>query len=386
MNWRAIKKEDTTFYKGMAILMIVTHNFMHLFPNPKENQFDYHAQRVLDFLQLSYAEPENIIRFSLSFLGHYGVQVFVFLSAYGLMVKYLTEKPQYWLFMWHRWIKIVPIFLLAILLWMLLEGWVVGGHGILGPVKILYWNLEPLILKALLISNLIPDYSMQPIGPWWFVPFIFQFYLIFPMLRYLINRFGNICLLVLSVASIAVAIKTQGKIGGLNIYFTVLGHLPVFCLGMYLAQKRELNFRTPWLLTATAIIVFILGNFNQSWWHLNQVAFLIVLLAIFAAIQPHLQKSGIVSRGLLFYGSISMPLFLVNGFTREPFISMAIEHDHWLLNLLFCLASLLFSTVVACILSRAATLIISGINSESPQTFFSQVGRKLNIGNIARAN
>ncbi len=385
MTWQPLDKNDSTLLKGMAILLIVTHNFMHLFPSPKENQFDFDPQRVMDFLSLAYAEPENLIRFSLSFLGHFGVQVFVFLSAYGLIINYAANKPGYGRFLWQRWVKIFPAFLLAIPLWLLLEGWLLVGYGILGPVKLLYWNLEPLILKVLLISNFLPDYALPPVGPWWFIPFIFQFYLVFPLLHQFNSRFGVNGLLALSIASVLIAILTQGKIAGVNIYFTVLGHLPVFCLGIALATRNQVSLKNPWLLLTATFIVYILGNFYQWFWHISHIAFLILLLVAFGALLKPVKKSVSIRNVLMFFGNLSMPLFLVNGFTREPFISQAMSHDHWFLTLLFCLASLATATVVALVLSWLTKICLSNVNSESPGVFFNELGKKLALRNTAHS-
>lgn len=41
------------------------------------------------------------------------------------------------------------------------------------------------------ISNILPGFGLPPVGPWWFIPFIMQFYAIWPMLRRLTNKFGG---------------------------------------------------------------------------------------------------------------------------------------------------------------------------------------------------
>lgn len=362
MYLRTLNKADTTLLKGFAILLIAAHNFMHLFPGPLENQFYFDPQRTLDFLNLTYSEPENILRTSLSFLGHLGVQVFVFLSAYGLMKKHRNNAPTYWRFIGQRWLKIFPSFLLAILFWLIIEGWVVGGYGILGPVKVLYWNIDYLLLKVSLISNFIPGMSLQPMGPWWFIPLIFQFYFIFPFLLRLDSRFGPKSLLALSVASILLASLTNGMIGELNIYFTVLGHLPVLCLGLYLAHSETIEIQQPMHLVLSALGLFVLGNFHPVAWHLNHIAALLLMIALFQTTRNHIKGTATLKNILLFYGNISMPLFLVNGFTREPFISLAILHDHWLLTISLCLTSLAAATLVAMALARLVNILLTEVD------------------------
>lgn len=373
MYWNALDKIDSNLYKGIAILMIVMHNFMHRFPIPSENEFDFSPEKFLDFLHIASTQPESFIRISLSFFGHFGVQIFTFLSAYGLTKKYLRRKPDYWIFIWQRAIKIYPAFLLAICAWLAFKGWGTQPFDLLGPVKLLASSITPLILKLSLLANFIPSAYFSPVGPWWFIPFIFQFYLIFPLLRHLFNRYGSEALLFLSISGMLFSMLNQGKIGNLNIYFTVLGHLPEFCLGIYLANKDSAPIRVSKLIILLALIIFILGNLYEPLWHANHISFLILLLAGFSAITKNIKNTKKLKQTLLFFGSISMPLFLVNGFLRKPFFDLANSYNYWLLTIALCLLSLAFSTVVALVVGKMESYIMSRIDTKSPASLYKQI-------------
>lgn len=378
MNWKTLDKIDSSLYKGIAILMIVTHNFMHLFPVPKENEFGFYPDRFFNLLHLVFNEPENIIRASLSFFGHFGVQIFVFLSAYGLAKKYSVHKLTYWPFIWQRILKIYPAFILAILAWLIITGWFSEWRGLLGPVRVLYWNIEGLFLKLSLLSNFISGQSLSPVGPWWFIPFIFQFYFIFPYLLYLYSRWGGSILLIISTMSIILSMAVQGEIGGLNIYFTILGHLPEFCLGIYLARRdSDVSIRIPMLIILLAFVMYSLGNIYEIFWYANHISFLILLLAIFGYLIPIIKRNSTIREVLLFFGAISMPLFLVNGFLRQPFITWAKDYNYWLLTLALCLISLLISIIVALALSKIEKRLMSKVNSESPISLYLQIKNNL---------
>ena len=75
--------------RGIAILAIVLHNFAHwLRPMVKENEYAF-AQHNADRLMTELLHPSAVLpAHLLSFFGHYGVPVFIFLSAYGLVMKY----------------------------------------------------------------------------------------------------------------------------------------------------------------------------------------------------------------------------------------------------------------------------------------------------------
>lgn len=52
MNWTKLTKQDTQLYKGVAIFMIVYHNFMHSFPSPKENEFTFSRDRFIELFHM----------------------------------------------------------------------------------------------------------------------------------------------------------------------------------------------------------------------------------------------------------------------------------------------------------------------------------------------
>lgn len=358
MKWVPLNRNDAALYKGIAILMIVTHNFMHLFPEPKQNEFSFYSEGLYDLLSLMWHEPGDIVRVSLSFFGHYGVQIFIFLSAYGLTKKYSMRKLKCCRFIFERMIKIYPSFLLAILLWATIVG--LSKYGLLGPLKMLYWSLESLILKLALLSNLVPGEALNLVGPWWFISFIFQFYLIFPMLLRVCSLWNGIGMFSVSVMSVVFTMMVHGEVGGVNIYFTVLGHLPEFCLGIYISKNDDEGLKIPFVLLLLALTTYVLGNIYEIFWYVSHLSFLVILLACFSVVVPIINRNRISKSIVLFFGFISMPLFLVNGFLRQPFITWAIDYNHWLLTMFLCLMFLLVSLIVALMLLIVESRLMSG--------------------------
>ncbi len=80
--------------RGLAIIGIFLHNYCHwLRPVVKENEYQYFQRNVDKLYQVLQGSWNELFFFHiLSFFGHYGVPVFLFLSAYGLTMKY--EKQQ----------------------------------------------------------------------------------------------------------------------------------------------------------------------------------------------------------------------------------------------------------------------------------------------------
>jgi len=359
MKWHKINKSSTNIYKGLAIIMIVLHNFMHRFPEPKEMEFEFYDNRFSIFLN-SFTQFENIIQILFSYLGHFGVQIFIFISAYGLTKRYLTSELKYGPYIWKRIITIYPPLLIAILFWAIVTS--KFEYGMLSPLKHIYWNMDSILLKLSLLSNFSTSERFALVGPWWFISFIFQFYLIFPLLLQFYQRWQNKGLIILSIMAIIFNTAIYGKIEGINFYFTVIGHLPEFCIGIFLAKNDISKLKIPNKLFYFSIVIFILGNTNQMFWHISHISFLIILLFVFNTVIPRINISQLTGKTIIFLGSISMYLFLVNGFLRKPFINWAKEYDFWLLTLTLGLSSFCLSIVIALLLKVSVESLTSLFN------------------------
>lgn len=87
-----LTRAECNVLRGVAIIGIFLHNFCHwLSPIVKENEYTFVRHNV-DVLNQVLSHPDIYLPVHLlSFFGHYGVPVFLFLSAYGLVKKY--EAP-----------------------------------------------------------------------------------------------------------------------------------------------------------------------------------------------------------------------------------------------------------------------------------------------------
>ena len=83
-----LTRAECNALRGIAILGIFLHNYCHwLGPVVKENEYQYFQHNV-DWLSQCIAHVDSLLPCHLiSFFGHYGVPIFLFLSAYGLERK-----------------------------------------------------------------------------------------------------------------------------------------------------------------------------------------------------------------------------------------------------------------------------------------------------------
>ena len=343
-------KEQTSILKGLAILLIVLHNFFHnLTPVIGENEFQFSAETFWNFYHTLRASPENVLRAIFSYFGHYGVQVFIFFSSYGLTRKYCQKQLIIRQFLANRVNKIYLSFLLCVAAYIVLG--LIKEHFMPGE-KVLYW--DSLLWKVLLVSNFIPGQALMPVGPWWFMPFIFQVYALYPWLLNRYQKHGYKFLILVALTAILVESQINSYLitQHLNINYTVFGYLPLLCLGLFFAAQDRIKLSVLHIALALSLALFILGNFNQYAWIFSNIALITVVLTGAPALFRFLLRHAYTTRFFTFFGNISFHLFMVNGFLRTPFHYVAEFYHCWWVDDLAAVTSLLFSTLCAYCLSN----------------------------------
>ena len=329
---------------------------MHLYsPLPGENEFNFDQEKFYNLIFQLSNDPIDFFRLTLTYFGHFGVQIFIFLSAYGLTLK-PTEPNSHLRFIIDRMLKIYPAFIIAIILWSLKENLqfrpIGFEHGFFGFIDVIFINSEQLLYKLLLISPFIPGEAYSLVGPWWFIGFIFQFYLAFPLLRKFEYTFGGPGVVILSTLSI---ILTYLVTDLFPIYFTLLGHIPELLFGIYVARKGSLYIPNKAILFI--VFLFIIGNMVPMLWHFNHISALILLLLVFQKTKDRLQNTKHLNSVISWLGLISLQLFLINGFLREPFLTLARNYDHWLATIIGCLFSFVTASIISYLALKAESLI-----------------------------
>ena len=310
-----LDKKDTTILKALAILAIVFHNFFHIAITVHENEFDFSPDRFGVFLQ-TVIHPSLTIQALFAFYGHFGVQIFIFLSAYGLAKTHWDDPSSWHAFMWSRVKKLYPMFLLAVFFWACLTAMHVGWAYVIHDT-----GAEILLMLAG-VSTLVPGLGLPPVGPWWFIPFIIQAYALFPLLRSLTRRFGWPALVVLSIACYFITHEADPALShwSVNLAMTPIGRMRVLCLGI-LAARYPIRIRSYVALPAFAVL--ILGSKYLSISHFCSLSACIVGLWLYTKLRPVLRNSPSLEK----IGNYSLAIFLLNGIVRVPFIFFAHRPD-----------------------------------------------------------
>ncbi len=306
-----LDKRDTTALKGLAIAAIVLHNYFHVVSAARPNEFAFGATGFKVFLA-TVVQPAHAVQALFSFWGHFGVQIFIFLSAYGLARSHWDDLSSWTAFMRSRVKKLYPYFGIALVGWMIV---VASQTGVLEAIRRL--GMQYLLMLTGLYP-LWPGLRLPAIGPWWFIPFVIEFYALWPLLRWLTQKTGWKGLLALSILCMIVSYPGNPILSRwlINLLETPIGRMPTICLGIAAARyPMRLNAK----VALPAFAVLIAGSAYKAIWLLTFPASTVVLLYLYLALRPALRGRQL----LAVLGTYSLTLFLFNGIVRIPFLGFA---------------------------------------------------------------
>lgn len=328
MKVYSISKDDTFIIKGLAIFSVVLHNFFHwVAPSPGENEFSFSTHCIYSFFSLMIERPTECINLLFSYLGHYGVQVFIFISGFGLTLSLLKRNRTWGVFMFERIKKIYPL---------LVTGVIVFGFASIVVSKSLITALgwKELRYKLLFVHTLLPNSGLKEVGPWWFFGLIIQLYILFPLLFKLFRKYNwkAFCgVLVISYCWIFLSQYEFQNLEEVSLMQNAPGHLPEFCFGILFALNTEKKIPIPWFVFA--VLLFVLGNFFHIFYPFTFLSVTVIFVFIFPYLKTIIEKVRL-QRFFVFLGEISMVVFAVHAIFREPFVQCFSEYDSAWYNLI----------------------------------------------------
>ena len=192
MNKQILTRNECNALRGLAIIGIFLHNYCHwLGPIVKENEYQY-FQKNIDALNVALSHPDqNLVMHLLSFFGHYGVPIFLFLSAYGLVVKY-ERKPDVtvtshsstsvikfkllliWDFIRYHYLKLFKMMIVGFVAFTMVDAITPGRF---------HYQFMDVIAQLFMYNNILPnpDKIIWP-GPYWFFGLMLQLYIVYRLL------------------------------------------------------------------------------------------------------------------------------------------------------------------------------------------------------------
>ena len=178
--------------RGIAILAIMLHNYCHYVKGiVKENEYQFFDKRI-DGLWEALTHPDEFLPMHLlSFFGHYGVPVFLFLSGYGLVRKYENESRgqshdsgenhatspiNSFSFLRYHYLKLLRMLIVGFVLFIMVDAVTPGRFPF-------HW--DNVIAQLLMYINVLPepDKLIWP-GIYWFFGLMMQLYNVYRLLLY----------------------------------------------------------------------------------------------------------------------------------------------------------------------------------------------------------
>ena len=359
----AFTKDQTSIIKGIGILLILFHNFFHwIMPmDSMENEFHLSSNYVREFLNSFADSPGEFINILFSFLGHYGVEIFIFISGYGLAKSFMHKEKSWGRFMCDRLKKLYPMLLIGIVFYFFSR--ISMNYALLSNDE-----LKSILYKLLFIHIFIPGETMTINGPWWFFGLIVQLYIFFPLLYKMISKYGFKAFAAISAFSymtIFIVLNNVTFHGGVTIMQHCIGHFPEFCLGIYLGKKEKISSNL-WIFLA-ALTVFILGNFYNAFFPFTFLSITYIFLFIFIKIINLNPKVGTTRKVMIFIGNISMMLFVTHGMFRWQFVCLAKNYNNPVTTIIFALLFFIEAIIISLAAKAIYDWITGLLNKTKPE-------------------
>lgn len=345
-----LTRTECNALRGLAIIGIFLHNYCHwLRPVVKENEYQYIQRNVDNLYQVLQGSWDELFFFHiLSFFGHYGVPIFLFLSAYGLTMKYEQKLPTgptnnqetqpklpLFGFIKYHWLKLFRMMIVGFVAFTIVDNITKGPH---------LYKVMDIIGQMGLFNNLLPhpDDVIWP-GPYWFFGLMLQLYIVYRLLLYRRHWLWNVGLIVLSLA-IQLACDPESDALNRWRYNFIGGMLPFGAGLLYARYVRPWSTATNFVAFILSVLAILLMSFSYLTWYFVPLAICIASIT-FVKLISRLEvaigcKSLSFTNILSWVGSISAALFVCHPITRKIFIPISKAGDYWTGLLLYTIASL----------------------------------------------
>ena len=337
MNKTLLSLAESKALRGIAILGIMLHNYCHFLGFAvKENEYTFTAAKPMQLLGRLMHADQYLFVHVLSFFGHYGVPVFLFISGFGLVCKYEQRTPQpvrALPFVGYHYLKLLRLMFLGYIAFAVVS--YLHPHGYHG------YTVGRVAAQLLMYINLLPDpdHIIKP-GPYWFFGLMLQLYIVYRLLIYRQRSAGVVALI--AVCWLAQAVFTPANDPGGEIlnrirYNFIGGMLPFGAGVLYARYGRCLQ---PWAYAAVAAVsaaAVFAGSFAfQAWLWVP----LFVVTGAVATVKLIPEKA---LAPCVWFGAISSVLFVVHPVTREIIIKMSYRGQVYTGLIVYIAASILLA-------------------------------------------
>ena len=340
MNDGLLTRAECAALRGLAIIGIFLHNYCHwLGPVVKENEYTF-SQHNVDWLTAVMASPDGLLPAHLvSFFGHYGVPVFLFLSAYGLELKYGRSlyAPAF-RFVAYHWKKLFSMMIVGFVSFTIVDAMTPGRW---------HYTLTQVLAQLAMVNNLLPDpdHNIWP-GPFWFFGLMLQLYVVYRLLLYKRHWAWTAGAMVVCLG-VQLAFAPESE--ALNWYrYNFMGGMLPYGLGLLYARYGNriilTNLNTLSLLVSVVFCGFMVMWMSASYLLWSVVPLVVCVLCVYvvkllsqAARRP---VGAWLMERLVWMGEISAALFVIHPVLRKVFIPISRHGDIYTGLLLYAIAAI----------------------------------------------
>jgi peptidoglycan/LPS O-acetylase OafA/YrhL len=331
LNKELLTRAECDALRGLAILGIFLHNYCHwLNPIVKENEYQYFQHNVDWFAQVMNPPGEYFLLHIISYFGHYGVPIFLFLSAFGLERKYggmaaVQHLPGSFSFIRYHFLKLFRMMIVGFICFVFIDALTPGR-----------WHYTPLQVVAQLgmFNNLLPnpDHNIWP-GPYWYFGLMLQLYIVYRLLLFRRHWGWTVALMVLCTVP-QLLMDPEGEV--INRYrYNFMGGMLPFGLGLLFARYGEkiilVSLNGLGTVMSFVFCSFLIVSMSSNFYLWNLVPALICITSIYFiklfhvfGAQPLMAR---VMGWLQWLGSISAALFVIHPVVRKVLIPLSREGD-----------------------------------------------------------
>lgn len=276
--------------------------------------------------------------------GYQFVDVFVLISGFSLVLSLKGKPIEFLPFVRKRFLRILlPFWTVAWLSYPIL--WTVGK--VTNSYIPNAWHTFASMTFPMLFDY-GGDLLLPTNGPWWFVPLILSFALIFPALWYMLQRWGSRNLLIVStVVTFVYRALAVYVFGGHPTYAIVsapagwqpfvhfIAKLSTFVLGMVVAHqytqaKGAIFWRSRkalWVGVSTYLVGFV-GQFYRFGWifddFLLAIGLTLCCMVVFRFLSDHLRLGTV----MVWLGLHSYSYFLIHNFVVDRALNLYVREQH----------------------------------------------------------
>ena len=349
MKKELLSLAESKALRGIAILGIILHNYCHFLGFAvKENEYTFTASKPMMLLDRIMDLNQHLFVHILSFFGHYGVPVFLFISGFGLVRKYeqSTNRTVGTLpFIGVHYLKLLRLMFLGYIAFAVVC--YLHPHGYHG------YTVGRVVAQMLMYINLLPDpdHIIKP-GPYWFFGLMLQLYIVYRLLLYRRNTKWVLALIAVCWA-VQAAFTPEVDAGGemLNrIRYNFIGGMLPFGMGIVYARHGR-GCSPLWhaaVVNVSAVAVFAGSFWFHSWlW--------VPLFIVTGAVSTVKLLPGAILKPCMWVGGISSALFVAHPVLREIIIPMSYRGRIYTGIVLYVLASVACAWLFARLLRYVPT-------------------------------